>query len=238
LINIVVLAAGKPRFENPDEEYPLLLTEIDGKPLVNNIVESNKGLQDCRYIFVLRKDDVEQFHLDNAVKQLSEKVEIIIIDGETGGAACSALLAIEWINNENELLILSADEYTDESTKKIVTKFKDLGYDAGTIIFDSIHPRYSYLKLDQDNLVIEAAEKNPISNNATVGFYWFKVGSEFVSGAKNLIRKEASVNGAFYICPVFNEFILNQKRIGVHKVEASKYHPIKSERQLNQIGSS
>jgi dTDP-glucose pyrophosphorylase len=151
------------------------------------------------------------------------------------GAACSALMAVDQINNEEELLLISADEYITEDVADIVKGFRKNKYDAGTVIFESVHPRYSYVNLDKNNLVLEAAEKNPISNNATVGLYWFKHGYDFVEGSMNSIRKDSSVMGNYYICPVFNELILKQKKIFAHKIDVSSYHPIKSQRQLEKI---
>jgi hypothetical protein len=103
----------------------------------------------------------------------------------------------------------------------------------GVPAFNSIHPRYSYVRLE-DGLVVEAAEKTPISRNATAGFYWYARAQDFVDGAKDLIRKDAHVNGAFYVCPVFNELILGQKRVGVRALELAQYHPVKNERQATR----
>ena len=235
-MNIVTLAAGKSRFKiDGDEQYPICLTEIEGQPLINLIIESIGGIKETKFIFIIRKSHVERYHLDNSLNQLVENNSLIILDTETKGAACSALMAIDKINNNDELLLMSADEYLSEDPIKIIDTFRDIDCDAGTIIFESIHPRYSYVKVNKEGLVSEAAEKNPISNNATVGFYWFRRGSDFVSAAMNTIKKNASINGLFYICPVFNELLLAQKKIATYQIETSSYHPIKSKRQLDTI---
>jgi len=62
-------------------------------------------------------------------------------------------------------------------------------------------------------LISEVAEKNPISNCATVGVYYFNQGSRFVAGAKKMIEKNIRTNNEFYVCPVFNELIENGDRI-------------------------
>ena len=236
MMNIVTLAAGKSRFKiDGDEQYPICLTEIEGQPLINLIIESIGGIKETKFIFIIRKSHVERYHLDNSLNQLVENNSLIILDTETKGAACSALMAIDKINNNDELLLMSADEYLSEDPIKIIDTFRDIDCDAGTIIFESIHPRYSYVKVNKEGLVSEAAEKNPISNNATVGFYWFRRGSDFVSAAMNTIKKNASINGLFYICPVFNELLLAQKKIATYQIETSSYHPIKSKRQLDTI---
>jgi hypothetical protein len=57
--------------------------------------------------------------------------------------------------------------------------------------------------------VTEVAEKIVISNNATVGIYGWKTGAEYVKSAEQMISKNIRTNNEFYICPVYNESILN-----------------------------
>jgi len=133
------------------------------------------------------------------------------------------------------LLIVNGNELLRADFKSIVDDFRGRKLDAGVVVFPSIHPRYSYVRLDENELVVEATEKNPISNHATVGFYWFASGKSFVRAAQNLIRKDARVNGNFYICPTFNELVLEHLRIGVHRIESRAYNPLKSGRQIEQF---
>jgi NDP-sugar pyrophosphorylase family protein len=232
-MNILILAAGQSAFETEDGKYPLFLTEIKGIPLIEHLI--NKLKTDAHLVFVLRKDDIHHHYVDSVVKQLVPDASIVELSDDTAGAACSALLAVEKIDNDDELLILNADELLDVNIQEIVNGFKTRNLDAGTIVFPSVHPRYSYVRLDDNGFIIEAAEKKPISRYATVGFYWFLHGSDFVQSVKNMIRKDAQLNGYFYICPVFNELILNHKKIGVTEINQTQYHPIKSARQLESL---
>ena len=235
-MNIVLLAGGKSRFKvEGDEQYPICLTEIDGEPLINHILSSTSTIDNANLICIIRRSFVDKYHLDNALKQTIKDTKIIVLDSDTMGAACSALMAVDYIDNDEELLLMSADEYVSIELGDIISSFKEHNGDAGTVIFESVHPRYSFVKIDEKNEVLEAAEKNPISNNATAGIYWFKHGHNFIEGAMNSIRKDSSVMDNFYICPVFNELILKQMKVIAHKIDKSLYHPIKSKRQLEKI---
>jgi dTDP-glucose pyrophosphorylase len=79
--------------------------------------------------------------------------------------------------------------------------------DAGIVSFHSTHPKWSYAKTDENGFVTEVAEKNPISNIATVGIYYWKHGSDYVRFAEQMIENNIRVNKEFYVCPVFNEAI-------------------------------
>ncbi|NBW58633.1 hypothetical protein EBR43_12830, partial [bacterium] len=91
--------------------------------------------------------------------------------------------------------------------------------DAGILTFNSTHPKWSYAKVNDDGFVCEVAEKNPISNIATVGVYYWKRGSDYVKYAEQMINKNIRVNNEFYVCPVFNEAIQDGKKIKVFNIE-------------------
>ena len=236
-MNILILAAGQTS-EKTERDFPICLTEIDSIPLIQHVFKSCTALNPNNLAVIFRKEDIDAYHLKNIVFLLHQSVKIIGVHEEAQGAACSALLASEVMDNEHELLIVNGNEFLDMSFLEIVENFRSRKLDAGTVIFHSIHPRYSYVRTDEDGFVQEAAEKKPISLNATAGFYWYSKGSNFVRAAKSLIRKDARVGGNFYICPVFNELILEHKKIGVYSVESSLYHPLKNERQINQFETS
>ncbi|WP_290873663.1 glycosyltransferase family 2 protein [Aquabacterium sp.] len=240
-MNVLILAAGHQPTDATEEKFPLCLAEFDGTPLIEAISHRLKAFDSAKFIVALQEKDVEAAHLDSIVKLLFPRSALAITRATTKGAACTALLAAQHIDNDDELLIISANELVDSNLPEIIADFKNRKLDAGTITFPSIHPRYSYIKADANGYIVEAAQKRPISREATVGIFWFAKGSHFVEAAKEMIRKGASTDGIFYICPTFNEIILKQGKIGSHRIEAKQYHPLKSERQItsfeNQIES-
>ena len=233
-MNFLVLAAGSAILDTQDGNYPFCLSELEGVPLIERIITACQTMPNAHIIVALREEEVRLFHLDNIVKLIDPSATIIRIKENTAGAACTALLAANQIDTEEELIILNGNELIDEPFQNIIRSFRDRSLTAGTVTFPSIHPRYSYVRLGEDDLVVEAAEKRPISRLATVGFYWFAHGLDFVRATKNMIRKNAAVNGLFYICPTLNQLILEQKPIGIYPIDTSRYHPFKTERQLLQ----
>lgn len=234
-MNVLILAAGPMPPEAKDNSYPLCLTEINGIPIIEKIINNITKLGDVNFAIILNKEDARRYHLDNIVRLLSPSIQVFIVDNQTHGAACSALLAIEFIENFDELLILNANELIDADLSNIVDSFRKQDFAAGVITFSSIHPRYSFVKLNENSLVIAAAEKEPISRHATAGFYWFSSGTLFVEAAKSMIRKRASVNSQYYICPTLNELILKQLKIGTFQIDANSYHPFKMAQDFNFI---
>jgi dTDP-glucose pyrophosphorylase len=232
-LNIVLLAGGESASVQAESRYPDYLSERNGIPLIQHLVENCLALDPARIVCMLPKDDVGKYHLRNMLQQMTPVATVQAVQALTMGAACTALLAAESIDNADELLIINCNELLDDSLHNIVCGFRRDQCDAGVVIFKSLHPRYSFVRMDTEGYVTEAAEKNPISNHAVAGLYWFAHGSVFVEAVKEMIRKDARVNDAFYIAPALNELVLLHKKIGTFRVEPSQYHPLKNPHQLH-----
>ena len=159
-------------------------------------------------------------------------VKIVIAEGNTKGSVCSCLLAIDYINSNEPLVISSSNQLFLSNSNTIIQTFIERDYDGGIVVFEDIHPKYSFVKLDENNYVIEAAENRPISKHATAGFYYFKKGIDFIESAIAMIKKDASVNNLFYLCPVYNEMILKQKKIGIYEINRDEYFMFKEESEI------
>lgn len=233
--NVLVLAAGKPVSDPENGEYPQALAELDGTSLIERIVNNTRTISGARYTFALLQSDIDRFHLDKVVHLLTEGPLVVKVPERTAGSACTALLAASQLNAHEPLIIISANELVDIQLSDVIDDFENRQLDAGTLVFRSVHPRYSYVRLEKDGLVNEAAQQQPISNHATAGIFWFARTADFVNAAKETIRKNANVGGHFYIAPTFNELLLRQARIGVYPIDSSKYLPLKTERQIQQF---
>lgn len=235
MTNILILAAGRVKTEaSAEAAYPACLTEVNGVSVLEKIIGHLSDVPNPNYIFALHAQDISEFHLDNVAKLLAPGAQISIVPENTMGSACTALLAACEQNPDQPLLIVSANELVEQKFGKVLQEFSDRGLDAGTLVFRSVHPRYSYVRLNEGGSVTEAAQQNPISQIATTGVFWFAKTSDFIEGAKSAIRKNASTNGRFYLAPVFNELILQHKSIGVHEIDKASYIPLKTGHQIQQ----
>ena len=142
--------------------------------------------------------------------------KVVEVDGMTEGAACTALLAKDLINNDNPLFFANSDQYVEWDPMEFMYNMQEKSADGGIVTFKATHPKWSFAKLDDNGLVLEVAEKKPISDNATVGYYYWKRGSDFVKYAEQMIENDVRVNNEFYVCPVFNEAIEDGKQIRTH----------------------
>jgi HAD superfamily hydrolase (TIGR01509 family) len=211
-LNILIPMAGAgSRFEQAGYTFPKPLIEVRNKPMIQVVVE-NLNL-DANYIYVVQKAHREKYNLDTLLNLLTPGCKIVETDGLTEGAACTALLAKEYINNDNPLFFANSDQFVEWDSNEFMYKMQETDADGGIVTFTATHPKWSFAKIDEKGLVTEVAEKNPISNVATVGYYYWKYGSDFVKYAEQMIEKNIRVNNEFYVCPVFNQAIEDCKQI-------------------------
>lgn len=211
-LNVLIPMAGAgSRFEQAGYTFPKPLIEVNNKPMIQVVVD-NLNI-DANYIFVVQKAHREKYNLDTLLNLITPGCKIIETEGLTQGAACTALLAKEYIDNDAPLFFANSDQFVEWDSNEFMYKMNETNVDGGIVTFKATHPKWSFAKIGDTGFVTEVAEKNPISDNATVGYYYWKSGSDFVKYAEQMIDKDIRVNNEFYVCPVFNQAIEDQKKI-------------------------
>lgn len=235
MINILIPMAGKTQYFLEGEfPFPKPLIEIGAMTMIERVVLNLATVaKEVKYIFVVSSEDCRRFHLDSTLKIITDNnCHIVRLDKETRGAACSALMAIDHIACEVPLVIANGDQIFDEPIANLISEFDKV--DAGVVTFDSVHPRWSYVRLDDSGQVVETAEKRPLSRNAIAGLYYYKSGQDFVEAAMQMVRKDENINGNYYIAPSLNQMILAGMNIGIKKVENDRYHTFYSPQKIKE----
>jgi len=236
-MNLVIPIASSSEFFSPEEYgYPKALIEIMGLPMIEHFIKNiTHGNSFKKIIFIVKQDDCDRFHLDNTLNLLCPiEPEIIKLRADTQGALCSVLLAVDYINRDEPLLISNADQIFDQGIADHLQRFGASDLDAACLTFSSVHPRWSYVKTNGDGLVIETAEKRPISKHAIAGVYWYKKGSDFVQSGMASINHGSSVEGKYFLSPVFNEYVLSGKKVGHCTVPNEQYHTFYSPQKIEE----
>jgi HAD superfamily hydrolase (TIGR01509 family) len=218
-MNVLIPMAGAgSRFQQAGYTFPKPLIEVNGKPMIQTVVE-NLGVE-ANYIFVVQKEHREKYNLDTLLNLIAPNCKIVEVSGVTEGAACTTLLAKEFINNDQPLLMANSDQFVEWDSSEFLYKMNEQNADGGIVTFKATHPKWSFAKINELGLVTEVAEKNPISDIATVGIYYWAKGSDYVTFAEQMIDKNIRVNNEFYVCPVFNQAVEAGRQIRVFDVPA------------------
>ena len=217
-LNILIPMAGEgKRFSDAGYSFPKPLIEVNKKPMIQLVIE-NLGIN-ANYIFIVQKKHLEKYNLKYFLNLIMPNCKIVEVDSKTEGAACTTLLAKKFINNNNQLMIANSDQFIKWNPIDAMYFITNKKIDGAILTFKSSHPKWSFAKVDKNGFVTEVAEKKPISNDATVGVYFWNKGSDYVKYANKMIEKNIRTNNEFYVCPVYNEAILDKKKIINYEVD-------------------
>jgi len=217
-MNVLIPMAGAgSRFQQAGYTFPKPLIDVEGKPMIQVVVD-NLNI-DATFIYVVQKEHREKYNLDTLLNLITPNCKIVEVDGITEGAACTTLLAKEFIDNDEQLVMANSDQFVEWDSNEFMYKMIEQKVDGGILTFTATHPKWSFAKVDEYGYVTEVAEKNPISDIATVGVYYWAKGSDYVKYAEQMISKDIRTNGEFYTCPTFNEAIGDGKKIKTFNIE-------------------
>jgi len=221
--NLVIPSAGQGRrFSEVGYQYPKPLIQVDGQPMIQVVMENLTGVG--RPIVIMQRKHIDHYCAEYHLKRVNPETVLVTTDGLTEGSTCTILLARELINNQNELIMANSDQYVDFDVKEFVAAMRARRADAGMITFKASHPKWSYAKIGPMGEVEHVAEKQVISDQATVGIYYYRRGSDFVRYAERMIAKNIRVNGEFYVSQAFNEYIADGKRVLTFEIASDAMH--------------
>ncbi len=201
-MNIVIPMAGAgSRFAAAGYKEPKPFIPLNGKTMIEHVID-NVSMPGAKFYLLARIEHMS--YISNTGLADRNDVAFIPIEKMTEGAACTVLRAQAFIDTDEPLLLANSDQYIEYDRQK----WQDFasGVDAAIMTFPSSESRWSY-SLEEGGRVIRVAEKQVISDKATVGLYYFAKGSYSVESAHRMIQKNIRVNNEFYVCPAFNELV-------------------------------
>ena len=221
MLNIVLPIAGKgSRFVKEGYMLPKPLIPIHGVPMIKIVTENLRPNCDHRFIYICQKEHIEKYDLENKLREYTgeDNTVVIGIDYMTEGQVCTVLVAKDYINNDDPLMSANSDQWIDFNINEYLADMDERNLDGLIMTMKSDDPKWSFAKTDESGYVIETAEKKPISNDATVGIYNFRHGSDLVRAAEQMIADGIRVNNEFYTCPCYNYLVKEGKKIGVYSI--------------------
>lgn len=230
---IITMAGLGSRFRNAGYNCPKYMIEAKGKTLFEWSMDSLIGYnrQVSKYVFVVRKEDnTEAFIKDKMKKYGIDDVEVIGIDYLTDGQATTCMLAIPYCDPDKAIMVYNIDTYVEPNEMK----YEDIQGDGHIPCFHAEGDHWSFAKLDDKGNVTEVREKVRISDNCTLGAYYFssarlykELYNEYYADESNLEKNEK------YIAPIYNYMIEKGMKVTISIVDAKKVHVLGTPEELN-----
>lgn len=225
-INILIPMAGLgSRLKSYQSNLPKPLIKVNNKTILEHSIHSLN--LHGQYIFITREYENKEYNneISQIIKNFDKDAIEIKINYLTLGAADTAILAEQYINNEYPLIITNCDQHTAWSSENFLTFINNESIDGSVVLYKSSNPKNSFANIN-NNKIISLAEKNVISNDALVGIHYWKQGKDFVSSAKKLIKDYLDKGiKECYIAETYN-YLVNDKNIVPYFIDSNSFSPL------------
>lgn len=230
---IITMAGLGSRFRNAGYNCPKYMIEAKGKTLfewsMDSLVDYNPHVE--KYVFVVRtEDNSEEFIKKHMSGYGVENIEVIGIDYLTDGQATTSMLAIPYCRMENPVMIYNIDTYVEPYEMK----YTDISGDGYLPCFHAKGNHWSFVRASEGNKAAEIREKLRISDNCTLGAYYFssaelykKIYEIFYSDESRIEKNEK------YIAPLYNYMIENGMEVNFSLINAEKVHVLGTPEELD-----
>jgi ketosteroid isomerase-like protein len=238
-MRVVFPMTGPNRFHDEQHAYPKPLIEVAGRTMIENAISCYSTIPSVGFTALVSQTDVTEFNIDQVIKQATQgfNCDVKILSGDTAGALCTVILAIDTLG-EGEILISNYDQELGFDVNNVIAYFRGLKADFGLVSFDSVHPKWSYVRLNESGLVIESAEKKPISRHALAGLYYFRCAGDFINAAKQVVLDAPTDKKRFYVSEVINTLVLNGSKGACFKVKREQYHNFYDSAEIREFNES
>ena len=225
-LHIIMPMAGEgSRFAKAGWTTPKPLIELRGVPLFMRAINSValEGV-DMKYSFIVRQEHIDNQGIDKLIKDIQPDANVFSVLKTTRGAVETCLVAESAIDDEDAIVVMDCDlEFRSVCYNKLVSAALSVPAnqaDGGALVsFDSDNPRYSYALVDNEGRVMRTAEKEPISNHALCGAYFFGSGRDFKRIAHQLLDDGTQGKAEFYVSLLYNYLLAEGKVVRLATME-------------------
>lgn len=233
MMTIVITMAGLgSRFKKAGYKEPKYMICAHGKTLFDWSMDSLKGYNkdDTEYIFIVRKEDVAEAFIKEHCKAVGiEKLQVIEIDELTDGQATTAMLAADYWKKDSELMIYNIDTYVESYELKA----EDIAGDGYIPCFHADGDHWSFVKLNEEGQAVEVREKERISDNCTLGAYYFKSCALYEKMYQEYYQHQDNMEkGEKYVAPLYNYMITKGMDVRISLIDYGKVHVLGTPEEL------
>lgn len=214
--------AGKgTRFRDIGVSVPKYEISIRDRPMFDWAMQSLASFFDETFVFVTQAEHDAESFLEEACDRLGiSTFEQIALNNYTNGQGATALAADHLIDDSESIVIYNIDTYIEQGQ----IEPNDIVGEGFVPVFETPGKRWSFVREDEAGNVVEVSEKEKISDQATVGFYYFSQWNLFVNAYETIASDVESEYGETYVAPLYNQLIGNSLEVRTQQIDTSSVH--------------
>jgi NDP-sugar pyrophosphorylase family protein len=231
MINTIIPAAGNgKRFVSAGVKTIKPLLIVNGKTLIEHAIDIVNPMGG--EIFIITKTMPDEKDNDILSKTIlnSGGIEVFApTNKDHSGAAHSASFAkIDFMEKElieSPLIIINCDQIIRLDYEDFFSFINKNNPDGVVILYKSSDSKNSFAKIENEQIT-EIVEKNVISNDALVGFHYWKRAGDFFDSAKELREKLDQTLHEEYVSETYNFLIKRGKKIMPYFIDNNNFIPL------------
>ena len=229
---IITMAGVGSRFCKAGYTVPKYRIEAKGKTLFEWSMDSLLGYNEhvSKYVFVVRAEDKSaDFIRAKCAAYEIRNVALVEIDHMTDGQATTCMLAMPYCDPDDAIMVYNIDTYVEPYEMK----YSDISGDGHIPCFHADGDHWSFVKLDENGKVSEVREKVRISDNCTLGAYYFSSAKLYQNLYNEYYADDSKMEkNEKYIAPLYNFMIEKEMLVTISIVDAKKVHVLGTPEEL------
>jgi len=224
---IIPMSGRGQRFINAGYERIKPLIMVEGKPIIQHVVE--RFSSDDDFLFICNEEHLKTTELRQVLTSIAPDCKIISIAPHKLGPVYAVMQVHKYIKNDMPSVV----NYCDFSWRWDYDHFKEMmintNCDGSVISYKGFHPHllgpntYASMKEDGKNWMLEIKEKHSYTENKmdcyqSSGTYYFRNGNIVKENFQALLDEGPVLNNEYYVSLVYNKMKDRDYNIYIYEI--------------------
>jgi len=227
-MHIVIPMSGiGKRFIDGGYDVPKPLIEIDGKPIIQYVVELFPG--ETKFTFICNDLHFETTQMKETLLKIAPKSEIVSIESHTLGPVYTVSKIMDRLDDEEEIIVNYCDFGTYWDYEDFLSHTRNRNADGAIVSYKGFHPhmlgvtKYATIR-ENKQWMLEIKEKGSFTDDrlqefVSNGTYYFKKGRYIKKYFKEMMDKDINLNGEFYVSLIYNLLVRDNLKVSVYDIQ-------------------
>lgn len=224
---IIPMSGIGKRFIDAGYSVPKPLIEMNGKPIIEHVVNMFPGEEN--FIFICNSMHLAETNMREILNRIAPKGKIVEIPPHKLGPVYAVSQIENLINSDEEVIVNYCDFSCYWDYADFLNHTRKREADGAVPAYRGFHPHmlgttnYAFMR-DDSQWMLEIKEKEPFTDNrmnefASMGTYYFKKGSYVKKYFKQLMDEKVALNGEYYVSLVYNLLTRDGLKTSIYDVQ-------------------
>jgi len=213
---IIPMSGMSSRFSATGYTIPKYMIEIDGKKVIEHIVDLYP--KDSEFLFIINDKHEKETDIVSLLENLVENKTIVTVPKHKRGPVFSVANFLYLIDDDEQVIVNYCDFSIDWDYDNFREFVDTTECDGCVICYTGFHPHmlgsdnYAFCRTDKSNKILEVREKQPFTDDkmsefASAGNYYFRKGRYIKKYFRQLMDEDININGEYYVSLIYNLLI-------------------------------